>query len=293
MASILGKKKSRTRTGSISERSIPYDQLAQPPRSPLPVGTTSQGLATYISAPITNPTLTTNGAEINKHTVARSRAERDKVYTDSRNRASSPSASLSTTDSSTLNNESSSTRPNSKQKRLRRSEASTSSSHNFADFGHYPASPSNRPMSSRSDANRGSKYAPSFTSDSHLSQFYHHVNGKAHDDFHFERPTNDADIEAMFESVVRNRDLGDLSMLSIDQKWHMVYNDEHIRRNEERTREDNSRKQVESGHASIVEGSPEWYIQKFMNRTVTPKQAGALQVCLRSRELRCLSQSYY
>jgi cytokinesis protein len=140
-------------------------------------------------------------------------------------------------------------------------------------------------MSSRSDANRGSKYAPSFTSDSHLSQFYHHVNGKAHDDFHFERPTNDADIEAMFESVVRNRDLGDLSMLSIDQKWHMVYNDEHIRRNEERTREDNSRKQVESGHASIVEGSPEWYIQKFMNRTVTPKQAGALQVCLRSREL--------
>lgn len=294
MTSILGKKKSKQRTTSISDRSIPYDQLAQPPRSPLPVGTTSGGLSNYISAPITNPTLTSNGTELNIYTISRTKAEREKAYAEARKPAS-PSVSTFNGDAQSLYSDSSG-KLSKKAGHQRRSEASTSGSNNYADFGHYPSSPSARPMSTRSETNRSSKYAPSFVSDSnsHLSQFYQQVSAKSHNEFHFERPRNDADIEAMFENVMRNRgDVVGLSKLPLDQKWHMVYNHEHIRWNEERSKEGQSRRQAETGHAGLTEGTPEWYIQRFMNKTVTPKQASDLQISLRSKELRYVSSLVY
>jgi cytokinesis protein len=76
--------------------------------------------------------------------------------------------------------------------------------------------------------------------------------------------------------------------LPIEQKWHMVYNDYHIRWKEERAREDQVRKQAESGQpAPIMHESPEWFVRKFLDKTITPKQAGSLLVSLRSKELRC------
>ena len=46
------------------------------------------------------------------------------------------------------------------------------------------------------------------------------------------------------------------------------------------------RKQIEAGQTTaIVDGSPEWYIKKFMDRTITAKQAGALTISLRSKEI--------
>jgi cytokinesis protein len=38
---------------------------------------------------------------------------------------------------------------------------------------------------------------------------------------------------------------------------------------------------------SIAEGQPEWFIKKFLDRTITAKQASSLLVSLRSNELRC------
>lgn len=303
---------------SLHERSVPYDKLGPAPRSPIPVGTVSQGLRNpIISAPITNPTLTANGTELNKYSMYNSKADRDRAYAianEANGRPGSPTASVSTTDSATLYNDSSANtanRPKTPSSRqMRRSEASSSSgrqSPSLADFGQmpYPPSPSPfnvaqatvRPMSTpRSD--RGSRYAPSTTSEgpshlSHLSQhFYHHSRHGNADDFNFPRPDNDEDIEALFENVRRTRDLGEMPSLSIEQKWHMVYNDEHIRWKEEKTREDQTRKQNETGQpASIVENTPEWYIKKFLDRTITAKQAGSLLVSLRSKELRCVTRN--
>src|ERR1700750_1843172 len=87
MDSIFGRKRAKTRQSSISgfaelneSASAPYDKLPSP-RSPLPVGTISQGItAGFISAPITNPTLTTDGTELNKFAMQRSKAEREKAY---------------------------------------------------------------------------------------------------------------------------------------------------------------------------------------------------------------------
>ena len=81
--------------------------------------------------------------------------------------------------------------------------------------------------------------------------------------------------------------LDDIPHLSIDQKWHIVYNDEQMRWADERRREEQSRKQNESGQAAAFsEGTPEWYIRRFMDRTITPKQAASLLVSLRTGTVR-------
>jgi cytokinesis protein len=242
MDSFFGRKKSRPRQSSVSvqdlnERSVPYDRLSAPSRSPITVGIPSK-----VSSPYSQST------------------------------------------------------------QLHRSEASTSSlrSENMVDFGQYPSSQQYnnfatvRPtsgVSSRSDINRNSKHASSLASSeggphhSHLSQFYsrHHHSGN----FQFPRPETDAEIELLFENVKRTRDVGPLPNLSVDQKWAMVYNDMQIRWTEEKQREEQSRKQNEAGQSgAILTESPEWYIKRFLDKTITPKQAGSLLVSLRSKELR-------
>ena len=65
-----------------------------------------------------------------------------------------------------------------------------------------------------------------------------------------------------------------------------------MRWGEERRREEQARRQNDTGQAAAFsEGTPEWYIKKFMDRTVTPKQASSLQVSLRSKEMRSVSPS--
>jgi cytokinesis protein len=162
-----------------------------------------------------------------------------------------------------------------------------------------PNPTSARPMSgatTRSEGNRGSRYAASLSSaDSqshfpHISQpFYLHNRHGNQDDFNFPRPDDEKEIEALFENVTRTRGLREMPNVSIEQKWHMVYNDEHIRWEEERKREDQTRKQNETGQptsASIVENTPEWYIKKFLDKTIAAKQASSLLVSLRSKEMR-------
>ncbi len=147
---------------------------------------------------------------------------------------------------------------------------------------------------SRSESARGSRYAPSISPfephHHHLSNLYKH---SPSEEFSFPRPENDEEIEMLFENIMRMRGLDDIPHLSIDQKWHIVYNDEHMRWGEERRREEQARKQTDSGQAAapFSEGTPEWYIKKFMDRTITPKQASSLQVSLRSKEMRSVSSA--
>ncbi|KAK7017567.1 putative RhoA GTPase effector DIA/Diaphanous [Favolaschia claudopus] len=310
MDSIFGRKKltkpRQTSISDLADRSVPYDRLPSP-RSP-------NRPANFISAPITNPTLTPNGTELNKFAIQRTKAERELAYENYA--TASSSSSLSTADSSTLYTDS---LPSpSKLPGSRRSEASFTSSsglrspNTMSDFGQFPPPPTpnsimNFPASSssatmrpvstmttrstNSDGNRLSKYAPSFSSSegphlsAHLPHFHlhRHQNG---DDFNFPRPETDEEIEALFENVKRTRDLGELPNLPIEQKWHMVYNDYHIRWKEEKAHEEQAKKQSDSGQpAPIIHESPEWFIRKFLDKTITPKQAGSLQVSLRSKEL--------
>ncbi|RXW21019.1 hypothetical protein EST38_g4845 [Candolleomyces aberdarensis] len=90
----------------------------------------------------------------------------------------------------------------------------------------------------------------------------------------------------MFEAVKRTRNLP-LPNLSIEQKWDLVYNDEQIKWKEQKARDDQARRLQESGQSSSnpLPETPEWYIKKFLDKTITAKQASGLSVSLRSKEL--------
>jgi cytokinesis protein len=304
MDSLFGRKKARPRQSSVSvqdlnERSVPYDKLLTPSRSPMTVGTINQGLK-GISAPIINPALTTSESELIKFTM---QPQRSKQHV----RQDSLIESISTSDSFTLYSDanevtsSGAPSPHSQSTQAHRSEASTSSSRseNMVDFGQYPVSQlynsfaTVRPtsaVSSRSDITRNSKYTPSLASpdgphQSHVSQFHHRHNHS--ENFQFPRPQTNEEIDLLFENVKRTRDVAVLPNLSVDQKWSMVYNDMQIRWKEEKQREEQSRKQNEAGQSgAILTESPEWYIKRFLDKTITAKQAGSLLVSLRSKELR-------
>lgn len=120
---------------------------------------------------------------------------------------------------------------------------------------------------------------------SHYSHLSHNPKHAA-DDFEFERPS-DKDVEALFQDVLAKRDLGELPKLSVDQKWQIVYNDEQLRWKEEKFRDQATKKVMDTGQASaFVKDSPEWYLKKFLDQTITPKQAASLLVSLRTGTVR-------
>ena len=315
MDSLFGRKKSRTRQSSISGqqelRSVPYDRV--PPGPPVTIGRTS--VSSNISAPTTNPTLTTNGTDLNVRTLQRSKVERDRAYAAVSapiTRSGSPSASVLTDDSSTHRSESTesfSSPPPATVRKLRQSGGSsgrrTPSIHDalqvlpplpptpFSPSGSASAASASaaiRPMSSsstRSD-NRSSRYT--LQSESHSSHSHHHFphfhRTGTMDDFNFPRPENDAEIESLFENIVRTRDLGKLPPLTIDQKWHMVESDERIRWRDEKTKAKKVPEQSRPG--GFEEGSPEWYLTKFLENSITPKGASGLLVSLRGHEVWCV-----
>jgi cytokinesis protein len=312
METLFGRKKSRPRMSSVSAqdlRSVPYESVPAGP--PIPVS--RPVTATSISAPATNPTLTTNGTNINIHTMQRSKAERERAYATtgaSTQRSGSPHASLATDDSSTLYSESTDSISNPHTsyaaRKLRQSGSSSGrrspsiydSVRALPPIPPTPSSPppsassSLRPASSsttRSD-NRSSRYTVQTEPHPHHNHYHFpslHRHGTM-DDFNFPRPDDD-EIDAMFQNIVRTRDLTNLPPLSIDQKWSMVESDERLRWKDEKTREEQAKKIPEqSRNGMIEERSPEWYLMKFMDRSITPKDASGLLVSLRGHELGCV-----
>ena len=311
MDTLFGRKKSRLRQSSLSSqdlRSVPYESVSAGP--PVPVNRPS--VASTISAPITNPTLTPNGTTLNVHTMQRSKAARERVYAASSTptlRSSSPNASIATDDSSTLYSESdsiSNPHVSTVARKLRQSGSSSgrrspSSHDSFHSLPPLPgtssppqpsASATLRPSSSsttRSD-NRSSR--ATFQTEPNTSHSHHHFphlhRHGTMNDFVFPRPS-DEEIEALFENVVRTRDLSNLPPLTIDQKWSMVESDERLRFNDERAREEQAKKVPEQSRSGMIEEkSPEWYLVKFMDKTITPKDASGLLVSLRGHELVCV-----
>jgi cytokinesis protein len=309
MTSIFGRKKTkedrpRQVSTELQERSVPYDRVAGG-RPPVP-----------ISAPITNPTLTSDGTELNVHAINRARAERDRIYGRGPARPASPTTSSSTNESSTLYDgtsasSSSTLASNAARKsagrRARQSDGSAISgpetplrSPNFpAEFAPMPSpkfgTPRPQPTSrdrptsvatSRSESNRSSRYSASLApSDRHLSNGYHLRSNQ--DNFNFPRPS-DSDIVEMFEQVRRRRDMPGSDNFNLEQKWQMVYNDEHTRW-QEAQKGAVGRGRVYEGNDSVptqtLEGTPMWYIKKFMEKTINHKQAQGLAVSLRSNDL--------
>ena len=102
------------------------------------------------------------------------------------------------------------------------------------------------------------------------------------DNFNFPRPDDD-EIEAMFQNVVKTRDLTNLPPLTIEQKWNIVESDERLRRKEETVREEQTQKIFEQNRTGVIEErSPEWYLKKFMEGSITPKDASSLLVSLKT-----------
>lgn len=308
MDTFFGRKKSRPRQSSLSgrdlsEHSVPYDKLAPAPRAPMPVGTVSQGLRgnSTISAPLTNPTLTHDGTEFNYNTFAayhRNRMDRDRANTVTS--SSRPESSFSVADSSTLYNESTFTTPTKRPKtpthKLRKSEASGTSgrrSPNGSEYGStpFPSSPvaslrpgTGTPLSAESE--RTTRFSSSDTHSTHLSHFFHKPHS-TQEEFILPRPERDEEVEALFKHVSMTRDLPPVNNLTIEQKWQLVYGAEHLRWQEEKNREEHARKQGDSSAlGSLGEGTPDYYIRKFLDNTITPKQASSVWVSLKSHETR-------
>lgn len=273
----------------------------------------SQGLrgnaAPVISAPMTNPTLTANGTELNKFALARQRQERDLVYREASpsRRPNSPAASVSTADSSSLFNDGDSSRSRASTRR-NRSESSYTMTDATTVSPTSPASMSKslreevgspRPSSTYTNGTgedkRSSRYTPTLSTmdsrHSHLSGLSSHLSRYGPtEEFVFPRPS-DEEIEALFENVRQTRGLGNME-LSIDQKWNLVHSDEQLRWKEEKQKEEAARKQTDSrAPLALIEQSPEWYLRKFMDNTITAKQAGGLMVSLRSKEIRCVANN--
>lgn len=125
-------------------------------------------------------------------------------------------------------------------------------------------------------------------------------------DFHFARPSTDEAVEALFDQLVPKlaataKMQADLRALDIEKKWIMVYNDALSKW--KAARDKITQKYVDSrmpaaastsgdgGKATVgrkswgKNESPEWYIGKFMDGSVTPAQVASLSVCLRTYEL--------
>lgn len=272
-----------------------------------------------ISAPLQNPTLTANGTEMNLSTTQPKRAQRDTRQSEGSQRPTSPPVSMysarsmssnatgsdtrstrHTVDSS-MSSGASSTTPTSpyttSSHRLRDRDIEGTPKGRFSGLGEFGSQASMnldrfpyngatvRPASmatSRSDASRASRFPSVVLNSEHLS-----INGVPHhppkytsaleEEFHFPRPKTSRDIESMFDEVQATRNISNLKQLndlSIEHKWLMVYNDELERWREEKRRMTEGNRQAKD--------SPEWFLKKFMDQTIQPRQIASLAVSLRT-----------
>jgi cytokinesis protein len=329
----------------LSERSVPYER-AGAGRMPIQVGTVSQGLraAGVISAPITNPTLTQDGTDLNIHSGARLRMERELAYGEL-------SAALSGDDLQSQSRDGSTSTPNKKHSSTksfgessaggyfsggrRKGDSDTASSStpysgrgNMVDFGAYPISPagssrtSNLPSSGSMTTAVGDqlsgmdpthvRYPSSILSNgsdtigsvaSHLRErlpekvkdslqnlrvsYYGAVDSVTSPggEFNLPRPADPQEIEYMFERVRQERDMGDSVNMTLEQKWGIVHAHEQDRWIQQKRKDAQIRRNAAMGNGQSVmisKDTPEWYMKKFMDQTITAKHVGSLTVSLRT-----------
>jgi len=322
MDTFFGRKKSRPRNPSVSgqdldERSVPYDRTT-PARSPIPVGTMSQALRSpNISAPITNPTLTATGTELNKTAMLRKRREREQDYGPNGQGAFPPPSSSSARSSEASFSGSSIPSYTTTSRRMNdnsptgtypppRSPAMTDFGQIPGGSGTTPTTPNSRyppfnattstayrPSSistNRSAPDRNSRYSGDSPHDSilpHLSAHLHLHNrhSSVEEPQPVPRPENDEEVESLFERVRARLGINDASNITIEQKWSIVQSDEMARQREARKKQNDIKRQTATGQPVtqvVTKDSPSWYLKKFMDMSVTTKHVQSLAVSLRT-----------
>jgi len=255
--------------------SEPYEELASSPRTL--IGITSQALRGSVPSTIpatnTNPTLATDGTEFNSFIMDRSNQEQLYVSLPPIRPLSLRKSPSTTTDSSTIYSESDESR-RSTTSISETSVSSGSGSPSVSDFGGHRSqgkSPNRQATLPTARATTQPGHAPPDPPS-------HAIRKRVRSgEFHFPRP-NDDEVELLFRKIMRSLDLGDtVPKMTTEQKWKKVYNVEHLRWSEE-PRQQNK-----------VQGSPQWYIQRIMDGTITREQVSSLEVCLRTNRLRSIS----
>ncbi|KAL9104364.1 MAG: hypothetical protein Q9163_000664 [Psora crenata] len=149
-----------------------------------------------------------------------------------------------------------------------------------------------------STSGRGSHFANSFA----LSQpaGFGSTHSSQPDGFHFPRPNDDRIIEQQFVDMMNKRNFQAMpeqakrQMLAYpaSKKWQMVHQDKMMEWQGEQKRRQAARNTILSIDGSLgtiskvdEEGSPEWYVRKVINDTITPKQLGSLSVSLRTQPI--------
>ena len=120
------------------------------------------------------------------------------------------------------------------------------------------------------------------------------------DGFHFPRPSDDRIVEAQFLDMMNKRNWQampeqakrQMMAYPTSKKWQLVHQDKLVEWQGEQRRRTQARQTVLShdGSQSILsradeEGSPEWYVKRVMNDSITPKQLGSLSVSLRTQPI--------
>ena len=120
------------------------------------------------------------------------------------------------------------------------------------------------------------------------------------DGFHFPRPTDDRIIEKQFVDMMNKRNWQampeqarrQMMAYPTSKKWQLVHQDRMVEWQGEQKRRTNARQTMLSHDGSQgnltradEEGSPEWYVRRVMNDTITPKQLGSLSVSLRTQPI--------
>ncbi|KAK9456961.1 hypothetical protein V1511DRAFT_457117, partial [Dipodascopsis uninucleata] len=102
-------------------------------------------------------------------------------------------------------------------------------------------------------------------------------------EFMLEKPKNDAAIDRMFQELMNKRNFKSLPQQARQQmlnyptakKWMLIHQDALTEFQNERRR----------GSARENENTPEWYVRKIMDRSISAKQLGNLWVCLRTEPI--------
>lgn len=151
-----------------------------------------------------------------------------------------------------------------------------------------------RPSTSSRGSHQPSAWAPQQPGAFSSTTSFHPDGG------HFPRPTDDRVIEQQFVDMMNKRNFQAMpeqakrQMLAYpaSKKWQLVHQDKMMEWQGEQKRRTNARQTILStdGSPAVLaradeEGSPEWYVRRVMNDTITPKQLGSLSVSLRTQPI--------
>jgi cytokinesis protein len=349
---------SNTSPTDLVSNSVPYDRLAPAAKAPvagpsrLPTANALSAVAAgrIISPPNTNPTLTDDGQEFNyaafgkrREANHRARSSTGTEPDDRRDRVTSASSSLRYQPPSVtlgMNGDTlpehvplppsassfSHNRRGSDAGSMRSISTTTSSVRPAvqADFApyhvHRPTGSTRQSHTSNyNSAYSASSYSVDFpASTSSASTSYPSFYPKPTDDFHFERPKSPTRINAMFEHLLRTRNIDpnaaspskpaasshkissrsssssitpsraakDMQNIPLETKWTLIKNDAQNQWQEQRRKMVDSAPRAGGPSTAMSDrSSPEFFLKKFMDGTLSLEVLAGMNVSIRTQPL--------